>query len=138
MSERNACSARDTIICIVCENCPHTRTAEYEVSHAAKLGRAASEDDAVVDHGPLDGRHLLASRISRWRFAWIAISNFFATVFTLGLARPWAAVRMARYLATATVLYSAGSLDDYLSTVKDTTGVVGAEYMDVEGLDFGF
>ncbi|MBX3529101.1 MAG: DUF898 family protein [Rhizobiaceae bacterium] len=86
----------------------------------------------------IDGRHLLASRISRWRFAWIAISNFFATVFTLGLARPWAAVRMARYLATATVLYSAGSLDDYLSTVKDTTGVVGAEYMDVEGLDFGF
>jgi len=86
----------------------------------------------------IDGRHLLASKVARWRYAWIAISNFFATIFTLGLLRPWAAVRMSRYMASVTALYSAGSLDDYLSTVKDTTGVVGAEYMDVEGLDFGF
>lgn len=98
----------------------------------------AGTRNVALNETVIDGRHLLASRINRWRFAWIAISNFFATVFTLGLARPWAAVRMARYLATATVLYSAGSLDDYLSTVKDTSGVVGAEYMDVEGLDFGF
>jgi uncharacterized membrane protein YjgN (DUF898 family) len=86
----------------------------------------------------IDGQHLLASHIGRWRYAWIAISNFFATLFTLGLARPWAAVRMARYLATVTALHSAGSLDDYLSTIKQPEGVVGAEYMDVEGLDFGF
>jgi uncharacterized membrane protein YjgN (DUF898 family) len=101
------------------------------------LYRAGTRNIAL-NETVIDGRHLLASRISRWRFAWIAISNFFATVLTLGLARPWAAVRMARYVASATVLYSAGSLDDYLSTVKDTSGVVGAEYMDVEGLDFGF
>lgn len=86
----------------------------------------------------IDGQHLLASNIGRWRYAWIAISNFFATLFTLGLARPWAAVRMARYLATVTALYSAGPLDEYLSTVKTDEGVIGAEYMDIEGLDFGF
>jgi uncharacterized membrane protein YjgN (DUF898 family) len=86
----------------------------------------------------IDGQHLLASRINRWRYAWIAISNFLLTVVTLGLARPWAAVRMARYVASATMLYSAGSLDDYLSAVRDPEGVVGSEYMDVEGLDFGF
>ncbi|MBO6718924.1 MAG: DUF898 domain-containing protein [Rhizobiaceae bacterium] len=86
----------------------------------------------------IDGRHMLGSEIGRWRYAWIAISNFFATLFTLGLARPWAAVRMARYMATVTALHSAGSLDDYLSTVMQPEGVVGAEYMDVEGLDFGF
>jgi uncharacterized membrane protein YjgN (DUF898 family) len=86
----------------------------------------------------IDGQHLLASRINRWRYAWIAISNFLLTVATLGLARPWAAVRMARYIASATMLYSAGSLDDYLSAVRDPEGVVGSEYMDVEGVDFGF
>ncbi len=86
----------------------------------------------------IDGRHLMASDIGRWRYAWIAISNFFATIVTLGLARPWAAVRMARYLAGATALYSAGPLDVYLSEVRETSGVVGAEYMDFEGLDFGF
>jgi uncharacterized membrane protein YjgN (DUF898 family) len=98
----------------------------------------AGTRNVALNETVIDGRHLMASDIGRWRYAWIAISNFFATLFTLGLARPWAAVRMARYLATVTALYSAGSLDEYLSTVKTPEGVVGAEYMDVEGLDFGF
>ncbi len=101
------------------------------------LYRAGTRNVALSET-VIDGQHLLASSIHRWRYAWIAISNFFATLFTLGLARPWAAVRMARYVASATVLYSAGSLDDYLSTVREGAGVVGSEYMDVEGLDFGF
>lgn len=104
---------------------------------AGLLYRAGTRNVAF-NETVIDGRHLLASNIRRRRYAWIAISNFFATIFTLGLMRPWAAVRMARYLASVTALYSAGSLDEYLSTVKETTGVVGAEYMDVEGLDFGF
>jgi uncharacterized membrane protein YjgN (DUF898 family) len=101
------------------------------------LYRAGTRNVALSET-VVDGQHLFASSINRWRYAWIAISNFFATVFTLGLLRPWAAVRMARYVASATVLYSAGSLDDYLSGVTDSEGVVGSEYMDVEGLDFGF
>jgi uncharacterized membrane protein YjgN (DUF898 family) len=99
---------------------------------------AAGTRNVALNETVIDGRHVLASKVGRWRFAWIAISNFFATVLTLGLLRPWAAVRMARYLDSATALYSAGPLDEYLSTVKDTTGVVGAEYMDIEGFDFGF
>ena len=99
---------------------------------------SAGARNVALSETVIDGQHLLASHVGRWRYAWIAISNFFATLFTLGLARPWAAVRMARYLAGATALYSAGSLDDFFSTVKDSEGVVGAEYMDIEGLDFGF
>ncbi len=94
--------------------------------------------NVALNETVVDGRHVFASSIRRWRYAWIAISNFFSTVLTLGLLRPWAAVRMAKYIASATVLYSAGSLEDYLSAVRDETGVVGSEYMDVEGLDFGF
>jgi len=98
----------------------------------------AGTRNVALNETVIDGRHLMSSRLGRWRFAWIAISNFFATILTLGLLRPWAAVRMAKYLASVTALHSAGSLDDYLDTVKETPGVVGAEYMDVEGLDFGF
>lgn len=99
---------------------------------------SAGTRNVALNETIIDGRHVLASDIGRWRFAWIAISNFFATVFTIGLLRPWAAVRMARYLAGATALYSAGPLDDYLSTVKASEGVVGSEFMDIEGFDFGF
>lgn len=98
----------------------------------------AGARNVALNETVIDGQHLLGSSIERWRYAWITISNFLATLFTLGLARPWAAVRMARYIASATVLYSAGSLDDYLSTITDSEGVVGSEYMDVEGIDFGF
>ncbi|WP_159593462.1 YjgN family protein [Chelativorans xinjiangense] len=86
----------------------------------------------------LDGRHEFASRLGRRRYAWIAISNFVATIFTLGFARPWAAVRMARYVASATALTVSGALDDYLNKVEETGPAIGAEYMDMEGFDFGF
>ena len=36
------------------------------------------------------------------------------------------------------LVFQETTLDDYLSDVKDTGSAVGAEYMDVEGFDFGF
>jgi uncharacterized membrane protein YjgN (DUF898 family) len=86
----------------------------------------------------IDDRHQLASSIHRGRFTWISISNLLATIGTLGLARPWAAVRMAKYLATVTALDAGGSLEDYSSTLADSGSAVGSEYMDIEGFDFGF
>lgn len=86
----------------------------------------------------VDGRHRFRSEIHRGRFTWITVTNLLATVLSFGLARPWAAIRMSRFLAAATALEVSGSLDDYLSDVKDTGSAVGAEYMDVEGFDFGF
>lgn len=86
----------------------------------------------------VDGRHRFRSAIHRGRFTWITVTNLLATLFSLGLARPWAAIRMAKFLAAATALEVSGSLDDYLGEVKDTGSAVGAEYMDVEGFDFGF
>ncbi|MFE0014636.1 YjgN family protein [Mesorhizobium sp. NPDC059054] len=94
--------------------------------------------NVVLNATVLDHRHCFMSEVGRWRYAWIAITNFLATIFTLGLARPWAAVRMARYLADHTGLHVVGSLDNYLSTVRDTGSAVGAEFMDIEGFDFGF
>ena len=86
----------------------------------------------------IDGRHAMHSSISRWHYVWISVSNLAATLFTLGLARPWAAIRMAKYMATVTALDTTGSLDAYLSTVKHEGAAVGAEYLDVEGVGLGF
>ena len=66
------------------------------------------------------------------------MTNLAATLFSLGLARPWAAIRMARYLASVTALDTTGALDDYVGSVKDSGSAVGAGYIDVEGFDLGF
>lgn len=86
----------------------------------------------------IDGRHALGSSIHRGRYLWITITNLLATIATLGLARPWAAIRMAAYLASVTALDTTGSLDAYLAAVKAEGAATGAEFMDIEGFDVGF
>ena len=86
----------------------------------------------------IDGRHVLFSAVGRWRYVWISVSNLIATLLTLGLARPWAAIRMARYMASVTALDATSPLDEYFSAIKGEGAAVGAEYLDVEGIDIGF
>lgn len=99
---------------------------------------SAGVRNVVFNETVLDGRHSLASQVNRWRYTWISISNVVATIFTLGLARPWAAVRYARYVAGVTGLYATTDLDEFVGSLKDEGGAVGSEYMDVEGFDVGF
>ncbi|MCQ1854627.1 YjgN family protein [Neorhizobium galegae] len=86
----------------------------------------------------LDGRHQLVSDISRLRYAWIAISNVIVTVLTLGLMRPWAAVRMARYVNEHSGIRINGDPGEILSSIEASGAAISAEYMDMEGFDFGF
>lgn len=99
---------------------------------------AAGTRNVALNETIIDARHALHSAISRGRYAWIAFTNVLATLATLGLARPWAAIRMARYLAGVTALDTTGSLDAYASQMRQEGGAVGSEYLDVEGLDLGF
>jgi uncharacterized membrane protein YjgN (DUF898 family) len=103
---------------------------------AGLLYRAGTRNVAL-NETIIDNRHALSSSIDRGRFAWISVTNLVATLFSLGLARPWAAIRMASYLASVTALDTTGSLDDYIGTIKDSGSAVGSEYIDVEGFDLG-
>lgn len=104
---------------------------------SALLYRAGTRNVALSET-VIDGRHALSSQIHRGRFAWIWFSNLFVTVMTLGLARPWAAIRMARYLSVVTWLDTTGSLDSYVSGLRAEGGATGSEFLDVEGFDLGF
>jgi uncharacterized membrane protein YjgN (DUF898 family) len=86
----------------------------------------------------IDGRHLLRSDLSRARYAWIAISNVVVTMLTLGLMRPWAAVRLARYVAEHTAIRIDGEIGEVFTQFQTAGAAVGAEYMSMEGIDFGF
>lgn len=110
----------------------------YVTIGVSYLVYSAATRNIVYNGAVLDGRHAFVSTISLARFAWIAVSNLVVTIATLGLMRPWAAVRMAKYLAGATAVDSQGNFDSYASDTRAVSGVASAEYMDVEGFDLGF
>ena len=85
-----------------------------------------------------DGQHRLLSDVSRTRYTWIAISNVIVTLLTLGLMRPWAAVRMARYTWEHTGVTFTGDIGELFSRIEAQGSAVGSEFMDFEGFDFGF
>lgn len=86
----------------------------------------------------LDEKHQLHSDLGRGRYLWIVISNLIVSVLTLGLMRPWAAVREARYSVSHTAIRFDGDVGEVLSSIEATGAAVSAEYMDMEGFDFGF
>lgn len=86
----------------------------------------------------IDRRHNLLSDLGRRRYAWIAISNVIVTFATLGLMRPWAAVRLQRYLAEHTAIHVDGDIGVVIDQVRSSGSAISAEYLDVDGFDFGF
>lgn len=86
----------------------------------------------------IDHRHQLRSDLGRRRYAWIAISNVVVTVVTLGLMRPWAAVRMQRFLTEHTAINVDGEIGVVFDQISATGSAISAEYLDFDGFDFGF
>lgn len=91
----------------------------------------------VYNNTTLDGQHKFISNVSVKRYLWIAITNAIITILTIGLMRPWAAIRMARYVASATSIEMAGSLNGYATKLQDEGGALGSEYTDIDGIDVG-
>ncbi|WP_370677521.1 YjgN family protein [Pleomorphomonas sp. PLEO] len=94
--------------------------------------------NVVLSAAVLDLRHQLLSDVPRLGYAWVAISNILATMFTIGLMRPWAAVRMARYTNAHTGIRIHGDPGDVISNIEASGSAISAEYVDMEGFDFGF
>lgn len=92
----------------------------------------------VMNSTRFDKVHPLYSDLSRGRYFWIFASNFVLTVVTLGLMRPWAAVREARYLAEHSGVVPQGDMGEIMASIQASGSAISAEYMDMEGMDFGF
>jgi uncharacterized membrane protein YjgN (DUF898 family) len=104
----------------------------------AALFYRAGVRNVVWSATTFDGRHRLSSDLSRTRYAWIAVSNVVVTLLTLGLMRPWAAVRLARYTWQHTGVTFVGDVGELFSRIEEQGSAVGSEFMDLEGFDFGF
>ncbi|MDM7979153.1 MAG: DUF898 family protein [Rhizobium sp.] len=94
--------------------------------------------NVVMNSARFDTRHSLFSDLGRLRYFWIVVSNLVVTILTLSLMRPWAAVREHRYVIEHSGIVVDGELGDVVSSMQASGSAVTAEYLDLEGFDFGF
>lgn len=85
------------------------------------------------------GEHRFASTLRARDMMWLYASNIVAIVCTLGLAVPWAMIRLARYRAAHFAFVANGSLDAFAAGAGDRYGATGQELVDAldVGVDFG-
>ena len=86
------------------------------------------------------GPHRFESTLRVRDMLWIYFSNLVAIVCTLGLAVPWAMIRLARYRAAHFAVWVEGSLEGFLRDNERDHAAAGAELVDAldVGVDLGF
>ena len=103
----------------------------------AILYRAAVRN-VVMNASLLDERHRLFSDLPRFGYLFVVVSNLFLVFLTMGLMRPWAATRERRYVVQHSGITFDGDLGTVLDSMQEAGIAATAEYLDLEGFDFGF
>jgi uncharacterized membrane protein YjgN (DUF898 family) len=84
------------------------------------------------------GEHRFSSTVSARGLAWIIFSNFFLIILTLGLYKPFADIRMARYRIEHMAMIPAGSLEEFIASEQQQAGATGTETAEIFDVDIGF
>ncbi len=91
----------------------------------------------VYNHLTIAG-NTVRSELAAGELIWIYLVNSAAIVCSLGLAIPWAMIRMAQYRAARLTLISAGTLDSFRVVHSADESAVGAEVDAFFDIDIGF
>lgn len=84
------------------------------------------------------GENRFISFMTARGLAWIIFSNFIFTVLTLGLFKPFAAIRMARYRVEHMAVLAAGDINEFIAGEQQKAGAAGMETAEVFDIDIGF
>ena len=87
------------------------------------------------------GEHRFECTLRARDMLWLYASNLVVMLCTLGLATPWAKVRLARYRADRFAVLASGGTGDFLAGVGGEQGATGMELgeaLDAELFDIGF
>ena len=104
----------------------------------ASLVYRAMARTIVLSSTIFDDRHPLSSDMSALSYVWVSVTNVIVSVITFGLARPWAACRYMRLVSDTTAITINGDVGTIMNELEEKGSVASAEFMDVEGIDFGF
>jgi len=91
----------------------------------------------VYANTKLDGEIQLGSNLEVMPFFWIYLSNFLLVLFTLGLAYPWAVIRVTKYMAETISIDNAEHLNQFISQQQEKQSALGDEMGDVFDVDTG-
>ncbi len=93
-------------------------------------------ENLVWNHTLLDG-HRFDSRLRTTRMFWIYATNIVALALTLGMAVPWARIRLAHYRADSLTLLPTGPLVTAAMAGSAEGSATGAELSEAMDFDFG-
>lgn len=82
-------------------------------------------------------KHGFDSRLSVGKLAWIYLSNWIIVALTIGLAMPWAKVRLANYHAECLSLRADGSIDGFVAAEEKYVSAIGEEIGNAFDMDIG-
>ncbi len=91
----------------------------------------------VWNHTEL-GAHRFSSSLSARGLAWVIFSNFIFIVLTLGLFKPFADIRMARYRIEHMAFLPAGDIEEFIASEQQQIGAAGTETAEMFDIDIGF
>ncbi|MGB0126381.1 MAG: YjgN family protein [Rhodocyclaceae bacterium] len=81
------------------------------------------------------GPHRFESNVKTGKLAWIVFTNLFGIIFTLGLFRPFAEIRLARYRIESMTLLADGPIDDFVAAQQSAVSATGEGAADLFDID---
>lgn len=101
---------------------------------AAYIGPAITK--LVLENSTI-GEHRIVCAWNIPRIVFINFTNFAAIAFTLGLAIPWATIRLQRYQFENLSLAVCGDLDAVIATQSDEVSAMGEEFGEAFDIEIG-
>jgi len=98
---------------------------------------SARVQNLVWNHTTL-GPHRFISRVQARRLLWIYLGNFIGILLTLGLFKPYADIRLARYRLQQMGLVPAGDMEGIMADQQQATTATGEEAADLFDIDISF
>lgn len=84
------------------------------------------------------GEHRFSSTLTVSGLAWIIFSNFVFIILTLGLFKPFADIRMARYKMERMAFWPAADMEEFIASEQQQISATGTETAEVFDVDIGF
>ena len=91
----------------------------------------------VLENTLLDNKVAFVSSLKARSLAWVMGSNFLLIILTLGLATPWAKVRVARLMLENTYVDAGDGFDQYVTQKQEQQSSLGEQIGDAFDVDIG-